>query len=185
MGNITTNEYGLTPKEEKFCHEYVLLLSPLKAAINAGYSEKSASNIGSIKLTKARVRKRIETLKKNLGETAEISALRVLKEHEKIAFADAGQLRSGWLDLKAFEQLTPDQKAVIQEITTKETRFGTEYKIRLYDKQKSLDSISAMLGFNAPEKTEITVKEYDLNSLTDEQRKTLLEIGEQILENRN
>jgi hypothetical protein len=44
-------------------------------------------------------------------------------------------------------------------------------KIELYDKQKSLDAINAMLGFNVPVKTEITGKDgKDLfANLTDEQ----------------
>jgi phage terminase small subunit len=45
-------------------------------------------------------------LRDNLAETAEISALRVLKEYEKIAFSNAGQLRDGWITLKEFERLT-------------------------------------------------------------------------------
>jgi phage terminase small subunit len=111
----------------------------------------------------------------NLAETAEISALRVLKEHEKIAFSNAGQLRDGWITLKEFERLTDDQKACIQEISTKTIKRTLKQfvdgeftddpieeewiKIKLYDKQKSLDSIRAMLGFDAPEKREITGKD--------------------------
>lgn len=149
----------LTPKEERFCQEYVLWLNATKAAANAGYSEKSARVTGCRLLTKVNIQEHIKYLRDNLAETAGISALRVLNEHEKIAFADAGQLRDGWLTLKEFENLTPEQKAIIQEVTTKKTKYGIEYKIRLYDKQKSLDSISRLLGFNAPEKAEITGKD--------------------------
>jgi phage terminase small subunit len=107
-------------------------------------------------------------LKGNLAETAEISALRVLKEHEKIAFSNAGQLRDGWITLKEFESLTDDQKTCIQEISSRQVKKVAEMgeiiieewvKIKLYDKQKSLDSIKAMLGFDAPEKREITGKD--------------------------
>ena len=157
--NTDTDDVKLTAKEEKFCYQYVLLLNATKAAINAGYSVKTARSIGYENLTKPHIQKRIKYMKENLAETSGISAMRVLKEHEKIAFADAGQLREGWMSLKEFEQLTDDQKAIIQEITTKETKHGTEVKIRLYDKQRSLDSINAMLGFDAPIKTELTGKD--------------------------
>jgi len=153
------NEAKLTAKEERFCYEYVLLLNATKAAINAGYSEKTASAAGSRLLRIVKVQERIKYLKDNLAETAEISALRVIKEHEKIAFTNAGQLRDGWMSLKNFEALTEEQKAIIQEVTTKDTKYGTEVKIKLYDKQKSLDSINAMLGYNAPDKTELTGKD--------------------------
>ncbi len=158
-GNENKNELKLTAKEERFCYQYVLHLNASKACILAGYAERSARVTGCRLLTKANIQERIKYLKDNLAETAEISALRVLKEHEKIAFADAGQLRDGWMSLKEFEALTPEQKAIIQEVTTKETKYGTEVKVKLFDKQRALDSIGNMLGFDAPVKTELTGKD--------------------------
>ena len=105
----------LTDKQEKFCYEYVLHLNATKAAINAGYSENSAKEIGCENLTKPNIQARIRYMQDNLAETAQLSALRVLKEHEKIAFNE--------------EEKTAD-------------------------KQKSLDSINNMLGYNAPTKNE-------------------------------
>jgi phage terminase small subunit len=153
------DEVKLTSKEECFCYEYVLHLNATKAAINAQYREKKASKIGSRLLLKTNIQERIKYLKNNLAEIAGISALRVLKEHEKIAFGNAGQLHDGGMSLEKFENLTPEQKSIIQEVIIRETRYGTEIKIKLYNKQRSLDSICAMLGFNAPEKTEITGKD--------------------------
>jgi len=158
-GNKKTDEAKLTAKEERFCYQYVLHLNATKACILAGYKENSARVTGCRLLTKANIQERIKYLKDNLAETAEISALRVLKEHEKIAFADAGQLRNGWMSLKEFEALTPEQKAIIQEVTTKETKYGAEVKVKLFDKQRSLDAINAMLGFDAPIRTELTGKD--------------------------
>jgi phage terminase small subunit len=158
----------ITPKEERFCYEYVLHLNATKAAINAGYSKKTAYAAGSRLLRNVEVQNRIKHLQGNLSETAEISALRVLKEHEKIAFSNAGQLRDGWITLKEFETLTEEQKACIQEVSSRQTKKVSDegeiileewVKIKLYDKQKSLDSIKAMLGFDAPEKREITGKD--------------------------
>ena len=106
----------LTDKQEKFCYEYVLHLNATKAAINAGYSEKTAYSIGGENLKKPEIQERIRYMQDNLAETAQLSALRVLKEHEKIAFND--------------EEKTAD-------------------------KQKSLDSINNMLGYNAPTKSEV------------------------------
>jgi phage terminase small subunit len=160
MEKVTENtELKLTPREEKFCYEYVMCLNATKAAVLAGYSEKSATRIASRLSTKVHIQERIKYLKDNLAETAGITALRVIKEHEKIAFSNSGQLRDGWMSLKDYEQLTEDQKSIIQEVTTKDTKYGSEVKIKLYDKQKSLDSITAMLGFNAPEKKELTGKD--------------------------
>jgi phage terminase small subunit len=195
---VETNEgelKKLTAKEERFCQEYVLWLNATKAAINAGYSEKTAYSAGCRLLKNVKVQTKIKSLQDKLSETAEISALRVLKEHEKIAFSNFGQLRDGWITLKEFESLTDDQKACIQEISTKTIKrtlkqfIDGEFtddpieeewvKIKLYDKQKSLDSINAMLGFNAPEKKELTGADgSDLipaRTLTNEEAKNFLQ----------
>ncbi|MBD5584499.1 MAG: hypothetical protein HDQ88_05405 [Clostridia bacterium] len=90
-----------------------------------------------------------------------------MKEHERIAFSNAGQLRDGWISLKDFEKLPDSVKACIQEISTKtvkrvvgEEPVEEEYvKVKLYDKQKSLDSICRMLGNDAPVKQELTGKD--------------------------
>ena len=114
----------LTDKQEKFCYEYVLHLNASKAAINAGYSEKTAYSIGGENLKKPEIQARIRYMQDNLAETAQLSALRVLKEHEKIAFND--------------EEKTAD-------------------------KQKSLDSINNMLGYNAPTKNEYSGDAININ----------------------
>lgn len=152
----------LTDKEDRFCYEYCIDFNATQAAIRAGYSEKTARAIGYENLTKPRIQRKISAMKSNLAETAGISALRVLKEHEKIAFSNAWEMRSDWMTLKEFESLSDDQKACIQEISTKTTKRkipdSSDYieeefvKIKLYDKQKSLEGINRMLGFDAPVK---------------------------------
>jgi phage terminase small subunit len=149
----------LTDKQARFCYEYCIDYNASKAAMRAGYSPDTSYAIGCENLKKPNIQKYIEKLKNNLSETAGISALRVLKEHERIAFADAGQLRDGWMSLKDFENLSIEEKSIIKEVSTRETKYGTEVKIKLYDKQKSLDSISRMLGFDAPVKAEVTGKD--------------------------
>lgn len=114
----------LNDRQERFCYEYVLHLNATKAAINAGYSEKTAYSIGYENLKKPQIQERIRYMQNNLAETAQLSALRVLKEHEKIAFND--------------EEKTAD-------------------------KQKSLDSINNMLGYNAPTKNEFTGDAININ----------------------
>ncbi|MCL6100991.1 MAG: terminase small subunit [Bacteroidetes bacterium] len=164
----------LTDKEEAFCYEYCIDYNATKAAIRAGYSEKSAAVTACRMLTKANIKKKIQGLKDNLAETAGISALRVIKEHEKIAFLNGGKLRDGWYDPTEFDLLTDDEKACIQEVSTRQGMFGASLKVKLYDKQKSLDSISDILGFKAPTKNELTGKDgkplipsMDLSKLSD------------------
>ena len=158
----------LTDKQEKFCYEYVFHLNATKAAINAGYSEKTAYSIGNENLKKPEIQARIQYMRDNLAETAQLSSLRVLKEHEKIAFTSIAHLHRTWITRTDFESLTDDQKAAIKSISTKvvKSNIGSkdepvivdvEYvKIELFDKQKSLDAINQMLGYNAPTETNIS-----------------------------
>lgn len=161
----------LTAKQEKFCYEYVLHLNASKAALNAGYSPKTAPFIGAENLKKPQIAERIKYMQDNLAETARISALRVIQEHQKIAFSSIAHLHQTWIERTDFELLTDDQKACIKSISTKVVKqnigsreepeiVDVEYvKIELYDKQKSLDAINNMLGYNAPTKQEITGKD--------------------------
>lgn len=149
----------LTDKQERFCYEYCIDFNATQAAIRSGYSKDTANRIGSENLSKPDIQNRISEMQNNLARTAGISALRIINEHKKIAFANAGQFRDGWITLKAFESLTEEQKGCIQEVSTKIVRklvkngdesepVEEEYvKIKLYDKQKSLDSLTKMLGY--------------------------------------
>lgn len=157
----------LTDKQERFCYEYCIDMNATQAAIRAGYSEDTAKEIGCENLTKPNIKERIDYMKANLAETAGITALMVVKEHAKLAFSTVADLYTGWFERTDFDKLTPDQKSCIKSINTKvmKKNIGTsedpeivdvEYvKIECYDKQKSLDSINAMLGFNSAIKQEI------------------------------
>lgn len=50
----------LTPKQQLFCDEYLIDLNAAQAAIRAGYSEKTAKEIGCENLTKPHIRDYID-----------------------------------------------------------------------------------------------------------------------------
>ena len=174
----------MNKKMEVFCQEYVNDLNGTQAAIRSGYSEKTAYSIGSRLLKNVEVQAKIKELQGDLQKASEITALRILQEHKKIAFSSISHLHNSWIELKEFENLTAEQKSCIKSINTKVVRrnIGTkenpdvvdiEYvKIELYDKQKALDSISNLLGFNAPK--EINQK-IDYTQLSDEQIERIIQ----------
>lgn len=163
----------LTDKQERFCYEYCLDLNASQAAIRAGYSESTARSIASALLTKINIKARIKEMQDNLAETAGVTRLRVLNEHMKMAFSSIAHLHNTWIKRKDFETLTEDQKACIAEIDTKvktEWEYDTDTKerepisveyvrIKLYDKQKALDAISKMLGYDAASEINVRIKE--------------------------
>ena len=50
------NVKKLTARQERFCREYIIDYNATKAAVRAGYSEKTAKSIGSENLTKPDIR---------------------------------------------------------------------------------------------------------------------------------
>lgn len=166
----------LTGKQKLFCEEYIFDFNATRAAKAAGYSEDTARSIGSENLSKPDIQAYIKVLQSDLEKTSGISRLMVLREHQKLAFSSIAHLHMTWISRKDFETLSDEQKACIAEIQT-QTRTEMKYdpaseemepvqvdfvKIKLYDKQKALDSISRMLGFDSPEKIELSggVKSY-------------------------
>lgn len=162
----------LTIKQEKFVLKY-LECGNASEAYRFAYdcSKMSDSTVwanASRLLNDSKVIARLEYLRNNLAEAAGISALQIIREHQKIAFSNFSRLRNGWMELKDFQELSDEEKACIQSVETKKTtRYTKEgdpieeewVKIRLYDKQKALDSIVNMLGYNAPEKMEHSGKD--------------------------
>lgn len=69
----------LTDKQERFCEEYLIDLNATQAAIRAGYSEKTAQEIGSENLSKPMVHARIAELKAERSKKLSIDADWVLR----------------------------------------------------------------------------------------------------------
>ena len=178
----------MTVKQEKFVKKYLECGNASEAyrhAYNTERMSEACINNSAYKLLRhGEITARLEYLKSHLAEAADISALRVIAEHMKIAFSDATRLRNGWMSLKEFESLTPEERACIKSVENRtrkivnengETVIDEQVKVTLYDKQKALDSISRMLGYDAPAKVEVSGMA--LNITTDEETKRIIEKG--------
>jgi phage terminase small subunit len=69
----------MTPKQKLFIKEYLVDLNATRAAISAGYSEKTAKQQGSRLLTNVDVKAELERLSTKRAEKLDISAEYVLK----------------------------------------------------------------------------------------------------------
>jgi phage terminase small subunit len=154
----------LTEKERLFCSFYVTYHNASRAAIEAGYSEKTAYEIGSQNLRKLHIIAEIDRLSSDLiAHMAElgITKERNIQEAAKIAYTSMAHLHNTWIERKDFEKLTDEQKSCIQEIDTKieytvldgAGKRKVEYvKIKLYSKTDAIKLINDMMGWNAPTK---------------------------------
>lgn len=180
---VTDSE--LTDKQRKFCREYIMDYNGTRSAKEAGYSHDTAAEIAYENLRKPQIAAYIKELESDLATTLGITKSRVLNEHAKMAFSSIAHLHNTWIERKEFDALTDDQKASIQEISTQTRKErinkGTDeeavvdvdfVKIKLYDKQRALDSISKMLGFDPAQ--QVISKNINYNSeLTKEEIKKM------------
>lgn len=82
----------MTPKQEQFVREYLIDLNGTQAAIRAGYSEKTAEKIGSENLHKPEIREAIDAALSERSEKTGLTAERVLREIQCMAFYDPSEI---------------------------------------------------------------------------------------------
>ena len=67
----------MTPRQEKFCVEYLIDLNATQAAIRAGYSKKTADRIANQNLRKLEIQSRIKKMRDEYYDKAIMSAKEV------------------------------------------------------------------------------------------------------------
>lgn len=136
----------LTGKQILFVAEYLIDLNATRAAIRAGYSERSADKIGSELLGKTRVWQAIEIGMSQREHRLSITADRVLEQIAKIGFADMKNVVS-WVGNRI--RIKPSDEVdgtILAEITETETESGGTLKIKLNDRMKALEMMGRHLN---------------------------------------
>lgn len=153
-------DLDLNEKQKQFCREYILDWNATRAydKVYKPEGKDTAGVNGHMLLKNTKIREYIEYIQNRLEEVSGISRLKVLQEYANIAFSSMGHYHNTWITKEEFENLTDEQKSCIQEISTKVNKIVVNgeqvgeaefVKIKLYDKQKALESISKMLGYDA------------------------------------
>lgn len=147
----------LTPKQQKFCEEYLIDLNATQAAIRAGYSEDTAGSMGSENLKKPEIQEYLSQRQNELKTKTGITQERVLNELAKIAFFDMRNAYTVDGSLKSPKEFDDDAAGAISGIDIYEERVsdadsdekivvGTTKKIKLHDKIRALDALGKHLG---------------------------------------
>ena len=117
MPNSRINKYNLTDQQILFCHEYIKEnFNATQAAINAGYSEKTARYQASDILTRLNIQQYIGDLKEKMLKKVDVTPERILKEKARIAFLDPRKLFTEDGSLKPIHELDEDVAAAIASI---------------------------------------------------------------------
>jgi len=136
---------GLTVKQEKFANLYVELGNASEAYRQAYDCSKTKDEVVWVKaselLSSGNVSVRVEQLQKELKESSKIDREWILEQHLEIV--------NWYKELKELarkKDLTPSETKRIYML--KDLIKGSDYR-------GSLDSITKMLGFNAPEESNV------------------------------
>ena len=179
----------LTPKQEAFCNYYMETGNASEAYRKAYSCSKMKNAITNVKacelLQNGKIAVRVQELQNEAKNRCDLSKERILAELSSIAFSSIAEMHNTWIERKEFDKLTPEQKSTIKSISTKvmKKNAGTydepeivdvEYvKIELHDKLKAIERICKMLGYDAPEKQETSIKVSMSKPLSKEDRKRI------------
>jgi phage terminase small subunit len=140
--------HKLTYKQQCFCEEYLIDLNATQAAIRAGYSAKSASNISSELLAKESITENINRAMAIRSRRTGVNADRVIQELAKVAFLNPTDLvdfnRAMLLDGPS-----SSDTAAIASVKVKEMSGdidSIEREIKFCDKLKALELLGKHLG---------------------------------------
>lgn len=139
----------LSLKQELFIEEYLVDLNATQAAIRAGYSTRSAAEIGSENLTKPNIRARIDQAMAERSKRTGVNQERVIEELAKIAFLNAAEV----VDTDTARLLhtaSEEDTAAIVSVKVKQSSFengdSIEREIKFADKLKALELLGKHMG---------------------------------------
>ena len=147
----------LTAKQQRFVAEYLVDLNATQAAVRAGYSQRTAAEMGYENLRKPQIADAIQQAMEARAEKLEITADRVLQELARMAFANMADYINVLDDGSAvvdLSELTPAQSAAIQEITSDVYVEGRgddaervkKIKFKLHSRCRPLELLGKHLG---------------------------------------
>lgn len=141
----------LTPKQLRFVQEYLKDLNATQAAIRAGYSRRTADQLGHQLLKKPSVAAAVSERAGKVLEKAEVTVERIVQEAAAIAFHDARKLFHTDGRLKAPHELDDETAAAIAGIEVEQlfegrgedrAMVGTLHKVKRWEKTKALELLA-------------------------------------------
>ena len=100
---------ALTPKQSRFVDEYLVDLNATQAAVRAGYSAKTAGQIGDENLKKPQIAKALSDRMKQREQRTQVDADYVIKRLQEIDQMDVFDILNDDMSLKPIR----DRKSVV------------------------------------------------------------------------
>jgi phage terminase small subunit len=122
----------LTAKQQKFVDRYAVHGNATQAAIEAGYSKKTAQVIGSENLAKPMIAQAVQAKREEFSQNVEMDAAWLRKEYKRIAFKaeSDGEYSAAKGCLDSVARLNGDfnDKLVVETSKIKRNLFGLDRK---------------------------------------------------------
>ena len=139
----------ITDQQRSFVEHYTLSFDATKAARQAGYSDKTAGQLGYQLLQNPSIRDEIDKIiEKNAKRHSELR-FRVIRELARIGFAnikDFGTFDKNGFHVHSSDDLEDELTAAIQEFHVTETDKSRSVKFKLASKEKALEMLGRHLG---------------------------------------
>jgi len=138
----------LTDKQRRFVQEYLVDRNATQAAIRAGYSKKTAKQMGTENLAKPAIAEAITKGQKRVSEKLDVTIENVVAELAKLAFANMDDYVEVMADGSAavdLRNLNRDQMAAIGEVSREASASSKRPCARGW-LNKTARSTSATLG---------------------------------------
>ena len=163
----------MTPKQERFCHEYLIDMNGTQAAIRAGYSKKGADVRASMLLANVKIQQYLQNMQDNRAFRTNIKADRVIEEIARVALANLSDVlvteniyrdvidkfgnvtkeligTRTRLAVDSTDDLPPEIRAAIQSM--KHNGKDGSFEVKMHPKTQALEQLAKHLGLYAPEK---------------------------------
>jgi len=134
----------LSPKESAFCRAILTAKDQTAAALQAGYSPKTARQQGYRLSQRHKVV--IARLRAKADETCIIDRNRIIKEWDKIAFLNSRVCYDEQDQLKCMSKMPEHITAAIAEIMDIQTEIGHSRKIKFHSKEAALKELAKLGG---------------------------------------
>ena len=138
----------MTKRQKCFVEEYLIDLNATQAAIRAGYSPKTARDIGCENLAKPNIQRAIAEQMAERSKRTGVNQDRVVRELAKIAFAKLTDIVDANGQIKS--TATDDDLACVESLKCKRSDFDNGYseerEVRISPKLKALELLGKHLG---------------------------------------
>ena len=138
----------LTPKQKRFCEEYIIDLNGSQSAIRAGYSQATSRSIANELLTKLDIQEYIQELMQERSKRTEITADKVLNELAHIAFDDIRNYLRFYTDAEGNvrTEIKDSDKVDTRAISEVSQGKDGQFKFKVYCKDNALVQLGKHLG---------------------------------------